>query len=62
MFLIRLYSKCIPYAQIKPFWDAPDKFIPLSNVLLPDNTTPTLDDEHDPAGDAEIDPIYDPPM
>ena len=40
VFLIRLYSKCIPYAQIKPFWDAPDKFIPLSNVLLPDNTTP----------------------
>ena len=31
--------------------------------MHPDNTTPTLDDEHDPAGDAEIDPIiYDPPM
>ena len=40
--VIRLYSKCIPYAQIKPFWDAPDKFIPLSNVLLPDNTTPHI--------------------
>ena len=52
VFIIRLNSKCIPYAQIKPFWDAPD------------NTTPTLDDEeHDPAGDVEIDPIiYDPPM
>ena len=68
VFLIRFHSKCIPYAQIKPFWDAPDKFIPLSNVLLPDNTTPTLDDEppdeeHDPALDIEIDPIiYDPPM
>ena len=46
VFIIRLNSKCIPYAQIKPFWDAPDKFIPLSNVLLPDNTTPTLDSEN----------------
>ena len=30
VFLIRFHSKHIPYAQIKPFWDAPDKFIPLS--------------------------------